>query len=94
MASYLAAAQAEPEPVASGGVGDDPLDVIGHLNELREKRISALEEVIAAKWPRRWILSLRLRRCLRRSVRDYGWAGPTWHARRAAWMTDEFITRP
>jgi hypothetical protein len=53
---------------------DDPFDVIGHLNELREQRISALEEVIAARWPRRWLLSLRLRRHLRRSVRGYDWA--------------------
>lgn len=27
---------------------DDALDLLGHLNELREQRISALEEVMAA----------------------------------------------
>ena len=69
----------------------DPLDVMGHLNELREERISTLEEVMAARWPRRWLLSRRLRRHLRGSVRGYDWAGRTWHNRRAAWMTDEWL---
>jgi hypothetical protein len=70
---------------------DDPLDVIGHLNELRERRISALEEVVAARWPRRWLLSLRMRRSLRQSVHSYGWTGQSWHNRRAAWMTGEWL---
>lgn len=70
---------------------DDPLDVIGHLNELRERRISALEEVIAARWPNRWLLALRLRRGLRRSVHSNSRAGQSWHNRRAAWMTDEWL---
>lgn len=69
---------------------DDRDDFVGHLNELREQRISALEEVLAARWPRRWLLALRLRKCVRNSVRGYEWAGSAWHERRAAWMTDEF----
>jgi hypothetical protein len=72
---------------------DDALDLLGHLNELREQRISALEEVMAAPWPHRWLLSLGLRRQLRRSVDSYGWAGRSWHDRRAAWMTDKWLDR-
>jgi hypothetical protein len=33
-------------------------------------RVIALEEVAAARWPRRWFLAARLGRLLRRSVRD------------------------
>jgi hypothetical protein len=88
----LVPAHTDPDPALPGETpDDDPLDVIGHLNELREQRISALEEVIAARWPRRWLLSLRLRRHLRQSVRGYEWAGRSWHSRRAAWMTDEWL---
>jgi hypothetical protein len=78
-------------PVHTDADQDDPLDVIGHLNELREQRISALEEAIATPWPYRWLLSRRLRRRLRQSVRSYDWAGRSWHNRRAAWMTDEWL---
>jgi hypothetical protein len=60
MPNRLVPLHADAEPVISGGPQEDPLDLIGHLNELREQRISALEEVIAARWPRRWLLSLRL----------------------------------
>lgn len=33
-------------------------------------RVVQLEEVMAARWPRRWLLAARLGRVLRRSVRD------------------------
>lgn len=92
MANRLAPLAVEAVPVTPGGrEEDDPLDVIGHLNELREQRISALEEVLAARWPRRWLLSLRLGRSLRQSVYSYGRAGQSWHNRRAAWMTSEWL---
>lgn len=39
------------------------------LAEMLEHRISALEEITAARQPRRWLLRARLGRQLRRSVR-------------------------
>lgn len=59
------------------------------LNELRERRISAIEEVLAAPGPTRWLLTWRFRRRLRASVRECAWAGETWHARRAQEMSEE-----
>jgi hypothetical protein len=91
MASRLVPRSTDAEPVHSGGPDDDLHDLVGQLNELREQRISALEEVIAARWPRRWLLSLRLRRRLRQSTNAYRWAGRSWHNRRAAWMTDAWV---
>ena len=41
-----------------------------------EARVTAIEEVFAARWPRRWVLAARLRRSLRASVRHLGWVGP------------------
>lgn len=62
----------------------------GRLNELREQRISAIEEIFAAPWPRRWFLAWRFGRELRRSARQYAWAGDSWHERRAHAMSDQF----
>lgn len=68
-------------------------DGTGGLNELRERRISAIEEVIAAPRPRRWLLAARLRRQLRESV--HGGVSPgTWHEQRAQAMTREWILGP
>lgn len=38
-------------------------------------RVAAIEEVLAARWPRRWLLAARLGRVLRASVRHLGYAG-------------------
>ena len=43
-------------------------DEFAHVDELRLTRI---EEVIAARWPRRWLLLRRLRREIRASVAGY-----------------------
>jgi hypothetical protein len=51
-------------------------DFNDRCEELLEARVSAIEEVIAARWPRRWLLAGRLRRSLRASVRHLGYAGP------------------
>jgi hypothetical protein len=59
------------------------------LDELRERRISALEEVLAAPWQRRWLLAWRFRRRLRASVRACAWAGDSWHDRRGQAMSEE-----
>lgn len=69
---------------------DRQADGTGWLNELREQRIASVEEVIAAGWPRRWLLAARLRRQLRASVRGCDSAG-TWHEQRAQAMTAEWI---
>jgi hypothetical protein len=34
-----------------------------------ERHIAAIEEVFAARWPRRWLLAARLRKSLRDSTR-------------------------
>ena len=39
-------------------------------DDLLFARVSAIEEVFAARWPRRWLLAVRLRRVLRASVRN------------------------
>jgi hypothetical protein len=44
-------------------------------DEVLMARVSAIEEVFAARWPRRWLLARRLRRSLRASVRHLGWVG-------------------
>jgi len=60
------------------------------LAELLERRVAAVEEVIAARWPRRWLLAARLRRQLRAATRDYGWAGPDFYSRRAQQVSDTY----
>jgi hypothetical protein len=72
---------------------DRHADGTGWLNEFREQRISAIEEVIAARWPRRWLLAARLRRQLRASVSGCE-SGRTWHQQRAQAMTAEWILGP
>lgn len=64
-------------------------DVRDRLNELRERRIAAIEEVLAASWPRRWLLGWGFRRRLRRSARESAWAGRSWYERRAQAMSEE-----
>jgi hypothetical protein len=53
----------------------------------RENRISALEEVIAARWPRSVLVKRRLRRRLRQIDRDYSWAGQSFASRQSEAMT-------
>ncbi|HEY1914237.1 MAG TPA: hypothetical protein VGH27_01565 [Streptosporangiaceae bacterium] len=50
--------------------------------EMLAARVSAIEEVYAARWPRRWLLAARLRRALRASTRHLGYVG-TFTQRRA-----------
>jgi hypothetical protein len=65
-------------------------DVRDRLNELREQRIAAIEEVLAAPWPRRWLVARGFRRRVRRSARESAWAGRSWYERRAQAMSEEF----
>ena len=60
-------------------------------DEMLERRIAALEEIVAARWPRRILVRRRLARDLRASVRHYSWAGPEWFWRRAQAAGDELI---
>jgi hypothetical protein len=57
-------------------------------DQMLETRIAALEEVAAARWPRRWLLAARLGRQLRASVRGYSWAGPAWTDKRGQAVSD------
>lgn len=60
------------------------------LAELLERRVCALEEIMAARWPRRWLLSARLRKQLREAVSGYGWAGEDFWSRRAQQVSDTY----
>lgn len=62
------------------------------IAELLAARVAALEEVTAARWPRRWVLAARLRRQLRASVRHV-LHGDTFTERRAEWAAVESMTR-
>jgi hypothetical protein len=52
------------------------------VGEMLEDRIMALEEIVAAGWPRRMILRRRLARSLRASADAHAWAGPDFRSRR------------
>ena len=58
-----------------------------------EDRVSALEEIIAARWPRRILLRRRLARQLRASAAAFAWAGETFRARRAEAMSEDIANR-
>jgi hypothetical protein len=62
--------------------------VTDELSELLEMRIAALEEVMAARWPRRLVLAGRLRRRLRASVAGYT---GDFFASRAEDQTGQFL---
>jgi hypothetical protein len=77
-------------PGEPGRADADEADAAGQLNELRERRISAIEEVLVATGPRRWLLRWRFRRRLRTSTAECAWAGESWHDRRAQAMSEEY----
>ncbi len=52
-------------------------------DQMLERRVAALEEITAARWPRRILVRRRLARDLRASVRHYGWVDRSWFWRRA-----------
>jgi hypothetical protein len=64
-------------------------DIDDRFEEVRENRISALEEVTAARWPRSMSVKRRLRRRLRQIDHDYSWAGQGFASRQAEAMTYE-----
>lgn len=57
-------------------------------DEMLERRIALLEEIVAARWPRRIHLRHRLARDLRASVARYRWVGPDWADRRGQAIGD------
>jgi hypothetical protein len=58
-----------------------------------EDRVSALEEIIAARWPRSMFLRRRLARELRASSATLAWAGPAFRARRGEAMSEDIAVR-
>jgi hypothetical protein len=58
-----------------------------------EERIIALEEITAARWPRRVLVRRRLARRLRASVRPYAYAGRSFRGRRLEAVTGDLIRR-
>jgi hypothetical protein len=57
------------------------------LDELLERRVAALEEVVASGSV---LTLLRLRRRLRASVRPYVWAGASFWEQRSQAVSDEW----
>jgi hypothetical protein len=74
---------------AQGVIGDSLLT--DSLMATLEMRIIALEEVTAARWPRRLLLAFRLGRSLRRSVARYGRPGSDFEGRRIEAAGDEWL---
>ena len=73
---------------AAGQVPRWVVDSDRHHDELAddlERRIEQLEEVIAARWPRRILAAARLRRSIRRSIRHV--QGGDFGEKRAEWAT-------
>lgn len=58
-----------------------------------EDRVSAIEETIAARWPRSMVLRRRLGRQLRASAATFAWAGPDFATRRAEAMSEDIHVR-
>jgi len=56
-------------------------------------RVSALEEIIAARWPRRMVLRRRLARQLRASSATFAWAGRDFGPRRVEAMSEDIAIR-
>lgn len=64
-----------------------------HLGEELLRQVVAIEEVLAAPWPRRLFARRRLVRDLRRSVSGYSWVGPDFWGRRAQALGDGWLDR-
>lgn len=60
------------------------------MTEMHSRRISALEEALSARWPRRLFLGFRLARDIRVSARQR--AGMSWHQRREAYVFEEWLS--
>jgi hypothetical protein len=58
--------------------------------EVSERRIAALEEIVAARWPWSWVLKRRLRHELRASVRGYS---GNFFSRRAEHTTSQWLAQ-
>lgn len=70
---------------------DSAINSTDEQAEITELRVIALEEVLAARWPRRIVVRRRLIRDLRASVRGYGWVGPDFESRRIQAIGDGWI---
>jgi hypothetical protein len=68
----------------------DNCDWADQMSALQSRRISALEEALSARWPRRQILRLRLASTIRKSARRR--AGMSWHDRRAEYVFEEWLS--
>lgn len=65
-------------------------DFRDQMNELRSRRISALEQPLSARWPRRLLLRARLARAIRHGACT--WAPGPWHAQREQYVFEEWVT--
>jgi hypothetical protein len=70
---------------------NDANDFAERSADLLEQRVAALEEIIAARWPRSIVLRLRLRRELRASVAGYTDLPPDFWHRRCEWHGNQVI---
>lgn len=56
-----------------------------------EARVSGLEELVAARWPRSMFVRRRLARELRASSATFAWAGDTFARRRSEAIGEQLI---
>lgn len=61
------------------------------IAEQLERRVLAIEEVIAARWPRRILVRRRLARDIRASVAGYAWVGDDFESRRVQAIGDGWV---
>jgi hypothetical protein len=69
------------------------IDMTDAAADALEDRVSALEEIIAARWPRSIFARRRLARQLRASAATFAWAGGDFATRRAEAMSEDIQIR-
>jgi hypothetical protein len=69
------------------------IDVTDAAVAALEVRVSAIEEIVAARWPRRMFLRRRLARELRAMSATFAWAGADFRTRRAESVSEEIALR-
>lgn len=67
------------------------VDIGDRAHDLIEDRVTRIEEIIAAGWPRSMVLRRQLRRELRDVDAAYAEAEETFRRRRQQWAGDEVI---
>ena len=84
----------DPEPMTVDQLRrevNDASDFAERNVDVLERRVAALEEIVAASWPRSVILRRRLRREIRASVAGYDHLPADFWHRRCEWHGEQVI---